>query len=327
MRLSLEHLSELKGWPIIRLVRAVCVVVWPISLLMPFYYRMRFTSRWYDFLNRNTKDSFEAEPLNLDEVEQAAVRSLEADGIYVSNIEELLPNVSLDKICSAARRLLNQPIIREQIKRRRSRVWRKWYVIRAFGFQRNVEPLKPFLDFLLHPRILNILNSYFGLYCRLNYLDIWHNLPRRDDESAIASEFWHRDHEDWRTIKIFLYISDVTLKQGPFTYLCGSQRNGEYGSVFSELPGLVYHPPVSDPLDQIPAERQMVCAGKSGTVVICDASGFHKGGRSMSKPRTVLVATFASNAAIHPMRYRLPHSIDEKSLDNTARYAMRLPLA
>lgn len=114
-------------------------------------------------------------------------------------------------------------------------------------------------------------------------------------------------------------------EQGPFTYLRGSQRNGVYGSTFPEVPGLGFYPSESEIFDQIPVDQQMVCTGESGQFLICDATGFHKGGRITSKPRTVLVATFASDAAIHPMRYRLPQSISEDSLDGAARYAMRLP--
>lgn len=87
-RLTLEYLSELKKWP--------------ISLLMPFYYRMRFSSRGYDFLNVNARNKFEAERMDLDAEEQAAVKSLKTDGINISNIENLIPNVTLDEIRTRA---------------------------------------------------------------------------------------------------------------------------------------------------------------------------------------------------------------------------------
>ena len=113
----------------------------------------------------------------------------------------------------------------------------KWYVVRAIGRRAKRPPIpSSFIRFFLHPQLLSIASTYLGLQVRLNYMDVWHNIPVCEGEPPISAELWHRDHEDKRLIKVFVLLSDVDETMGPFTYVKRSQVGGEYGSLFPAIP-------------------------------------------------------------------------------------------
>ena len=68
--------AKARGRPLSHILRGICVIVWPLSLAMRLYYRLRFCSRWYDFLNRKAERKFKTEPVCLDEEEQTVVKTL-----------------------------------------------------------------------------------------------------------------------------------------------------------------------------------------------------------------------------------------------------------
>ena len=73
--------------------------------------------------------------------------------------------------------------------------------------------------FALQPNVVAIASAYLGevpyLSC-VQIIESFHNGKDRWEESQL----WHRDHEDSRTVKLWIYLSDVTSPDvGPFTYL------------------------------------------------------------------------------------------------------------
>lgn len=327
MHMIMSRTAKLRGRSLGYILRGVCLTIWPLYHLMRLYYRVRFCTGVYSMLNKRSQIVFGSETPVLDAVEDKAVKALETHGIYITSIEQLLPQVDFSRVQTEVAHLLKTPLLQEQIQSRQSRFGDKWYVIRGFGSLKTYELPASFAELFLHQKILNIANSYTGLFCRLNYADMWHNLATNPDERSISSEYWHRDHEDWRMIKIFIYLSHVTHESGPFHYLRGSHSKGEYRSVLAPPPGIGddHYPSEESLWQQIPKGRQIVCTGQAGTIVICDASGLHKGGRALTIPRTVLVGVYASNAAILATHYLLPLSVDQASMSNAMRFAMRLP--
>ena len=201
----------------------------------------------------------------------------------------------------------------------------KWYVVRAIGHRTKRQPIPPsFIRFFLHPQLLSIASTYLGLQVRLNYTDVWHNIPVREGEPPISAEFWHRDHEDKRIIKVFVMLTDVDETMGPFTYVKRSHVGGEYGSLFPAIPPTGRYPK-QDVLAQLINEtplQAVSCVGPAGSVILCDTSGLHRGGRSLTQPRIVLVGVYTSNAGLDAARYSLPRSIGHEQLSPAAKFAL-----
>ena len=222
-----------------------------------------------------------------------------------------------------AEKFLSRPEQREQIQTRQSSDGAKWYVIRALGLNPRGPVPNSIANVALDDRVLSIVNSYLGLSSRLRYVDLWYNLAAQPGEPPIDSEHWHRDNEDVKFVKLFFYLDDVDDGTGPLTYIRGTQPGGAYADVFPAQPPRGSYPPESLLQSAIPSSQIKVCTGKAGTLVLYDASGFHRGGRATDKPRRLMVATYASDAAIDPIRYRLQDTSRYERLSPAARYAIR----
>src|SRR6185369_1074284 len=78
----------------------------------------------------------------------------------------------------------------------------------------------PYVQFALQPAVQEILTGTFGQVPVLNYVLL--TLSKPSDAPLSYSQLWHRDHDDVRVIKLFVYLSDVTSEDdGPFTFLPG----------------------------------------------------------------------------------------------------------
>ena len=74
----------------------------------------------------------------------------------------------------------------------------------------------PFTRLAVKSPLLQIANAYLGMYTRLRYYNIWHTFATRSKPRE--SQLWHRDREDLYILKVFIYLRDVDLGAGPFTY-------------------------------------------------------------------------------------------------------------
>jgi hypothetical protein len=83
-----------------------------------------------------------------------------------------------------------------------------------------------------------------------------------------------------------------------------------------------YPPP--DELERLidPADR-VLATGPTGTLVVCDTSGFHRGGYARSKPRILETHTYV-NKEVRPGSTRRKFSVDwrDNELSSQARFAL-----
>ena len=116
------------------------------------------------------------------------------------------------------------------------------------------------------------------MWSKLIYFDMWHTLPLNTD-TRFLSQRWHRDPEDRRKIRTFLYFSDVDTDAGAMEYLVGSHVGGPYEHVFPWKDPLgIPYPPDGEVERQIPASQRVILKGPPGTLIFCDTAGFHRGG-------------------------------------------------
>lgn len=311
-----------------QLARGLSLRVWPISRIMHRRFRARLNGDEWHEINAPAKALLDRRKPRLAPADRKVLDDLRIDGIHATTVERYIGSRECFRtLKEEADALINRPEIQGQIERRKSKQGTKWYVVRVFGYKPQL-PVPPALAaFVLNDRILGVVNSYLGLCCRLKYLDIWYNLPVEEEEPPIDSERWHRDNEDTKLIKLFLYLTDVDERMGPLTYLRGSQPGGRYGDVFPNDPPKGSFPPEGELEKIVPQEQVRACTGEAGTMLIYDACGFHFGGRTRHRPRILLTATFSSDAALDLLSYRLERKDQYQALSATARYAIRAPNA
>ncbi len=307
-----------------QLIRSMLLRTEPGSSLLRAYYQRRMNSDQWIQINRLALEAHRLNRRILSKTETRIVQGLRKFGIESTTAKQLFGDDNLLAALQAdAEKIFCSPVQRKQIQTRQSSDGAKWYVIRALG----LNPRRPVPDSIanvaLDNKVLAIVNSYLGLSCRLRYVDLWYNLPTRPSEPPIDSEYWHRDNEDAKFLKLFVYLDDVEEDTGPLTYIQGTQPGGAYADVFPAQPPQGSYPPESLLRSAIPSSQIKVCTGNAGSLIFYDASGFHKGGRATDKPRRLMVATYASDAAIDPIRYRLQDQSRYDRLSPAARYAIR----
>jgi len=317
-------LSRIRNKKPNQLVRTFFTRVPPFSLFGGGFYKVLFQTRLYGWRNITAKSLYQNDKQELDTFQQVTLKKLNKDGVVVLHLDDL----SLDRNLLAR---LNASARCPAVQQAEKLSGQTLYNHKIRGIGRNIKDKhipNTYLNFFLNDKLLNIVNSYFGLCTRLNYIDAWYNLPVDPNDLIATTELWHRDHEDKRIIKVFVYLSDVAEDMGPFSYMSGTHSKGQ--GKFTWLPPP--SPPKGVYLSGSDLERVQksdehsikAYPGKPGTVIIADTSGFHKGGRAIDDPRHILVAFFTSDAAVDRHRYRLPLDIDPGLLSPQACYALGL---
>ena len=192
-------------------------------------------------------------------------------------------------------------------------------------YEKGVElgPGDPWLRAAVSPRLLDVVNAYLGLWTRLTYCDQWYTVPMPDGASRSASQNWHRDHVDKHMIKAFVYLSDVDAAAGPFEYVPGSTGDGPYASLWRWAPGEDHYPPRDEFEERIPPSAIRTLTGPAGTMILCNTSGFHRGGFATARPRILWRYNYSSPAslALSSRRFRVELSRFGE-LPDPARFAL-----
>ncbi len=207
---------------------------------------------------------------------------------------------------------------------------KKDYLVRRFPRGPRKIPLEPailrsdgaWLRYAAGDPLLDVVNSYRGVKTKLVDFDQWYTIPVGDDHGRVASQQWHRDPEDQHVVKVFLYFSDVDEDAGPFEYVRRSATGSEYGDLWAWGEGTRY-PPTEELERAIPEAERMLATGPAGTLVLCDTSGFHRGGYARSKPRVLATQTYI-NRKVTAENQRRKFQVDWRGdgLSEQARFAL-----
>lgn len=167
----------------------------------------------------------------------------------------------------------------------------KDYLVQVVPFDRAQEADSPLLKLALDPKLLRTVARYMGLWPRLHAIGSWLNFPT--DNDAKHSQLWHRDPEDLKTVKVFIYLEDVAKENGPFSYICNTHP---FGSACDRVPEHVHPRRVTDDEMQhtLPAESWFECTGPANTMIIVDTVGYHRGGYVKSGRRFLITFTYTS---------------------------------
>lgn len=149
----------------------------------------------------------------------------------------------------------------------------------------------PILQLGLDPKLLEIVAGHLGLWPRLYQIHSWLNYPTKAPPKA--SQMWHRDPEDLRIVKAFIYLVDVDEETGPFTFIPRTHSFGEFANC---VPDHKDRKRVEDeemnPI--LSPDLHRVCTGPADTMILADTVGYHRGGKPRSKNRVLLTFTYTS---------------------------------
>lgn len=165
-----------------------------------------------------------------------------------------------------------------------------------------------------HPKVLATVGRYFGCMPTIDSIKAWWSLPGHDE--AENEQFYHRDNDSIRFLKLFVYLTDVDLESGPHIYVRGSHcSDGCYGR----------RRYADEEVEQcFGKEKVHVFTGKAGTVFLEDTYGLHKGQLPEKHKRLLLQIRYSVLPTIFMSRHKSSLAAAYVKSNKLSPYANRL---
>ncbi len=239
-------------------------------------------SRWY-WLNKNAVSKFKNSTPELTDVQQKVLSELRENGIATVSIGDLTRDHNL------LTDLKNYALSRQNTAKAHHK---KKFLINYWEENVKLDLSNPYLKLALSPAIIDVANTYMGMYTELVFNNLQKTIPTTE---RTHSRNWHRDPQEYSIVKVFLYLSDVDDEAGPFTYVPKSAPGYKpYGDLFpQQVPEGSY--PGNEALEAaIPKEDIKPQTGPAGTLIFCNTNGLHYGGVTKSKERIMFTMSYAA---------------------------------
>ena len=225
-------------------------------------------------------------------------RPLTTEGIVVAPSERFLTDEGRQALRAAASSVLQisrTESVHAVVSGKEPGKRKKQFLIHLAKYSSGIGVDDPVLKVALDTRLLEIVASYLGLWPCLHSVGAWLNFPT--DAPPEFSQLWHRDPEDLRLIKAFIYLVDVDERCGPFTYI---PRSHPFGAAATQAQRLENKQRITDDLmmQAFSADLWRVCTGKANTMILADTVGYHRGGKPAAGVRILLTFTYTSGLPI-----------------------------
>jgi hypothetical protein len=133
------------------------------------------------------------------------------------------------------------------------------------------------------PDILAIVEGLLGCKPTLGYLATWWSY--HTEKGAQQAEHFHRDVDDWRFVKLFIYLTDVGPDNGPHIYVSHSSRSHELRQIrrFTD----------EEVVATFGASQVLELMGRAGEGFLEDTFGIHKGQPVAEGNRLIFQAVYS----------------------------------
>ena len=169
------------------------------------------------------------------------------------------------------------------------------------------------LNIGLKKEFLYLASKYLGIYPFLGRFYAWYDFPT--EENAVSSQCWHRDGDDKKFLKIFIYLNEVNQNNGPFCYIenTHSINNASLNFNSKKTKYSTFNILEDEDAKKIYSKNDIrECYGKFGTTIFADTSGFHKGKSLESKNRIMLVFEYFSQSSNHVYDLKINENLTKK---------------
>jgi hypothetical protein len=230
-----------------------------------------------------------AELPKLETRDRAIVDRLEREGICITSLAELEIPDSQQLLDAAA------PITGELAQLSRAPSHAGKHTLMATDRQLLAHP--EILRWGLSERILKIVECYLGLPVGYGGLSFYYSVA---DGRDAGPRIWHRDKEDWRMIKVAVYLNDVDESGGP--YQCVNTVANNW--LKANLPP--YQGLTNAQMEETLAANDIQdwpisCIGKTGTVIFTDTSRcYHRGKPPIDTDRSAVFFHYFSSRPKNP---------------------------
>jgi hypothetical protein len=196
---------------------------------------------------------------------------------------------------------------------------KKDFIIHLISRSQELPAESPLLKVALDQKLLEIVASYLGVWPQLYAINGWLNYST--DDEAKASQLWHRDPEDMKIVKAFIYLVDVDENCGPFSYI---PETHPFGALAGKAAAYEKQKRVlDDELSEVyPSASWKRCTGPAGTMILADTVGYHRGGKPSVGQRILISFTYTSGKPFSARCFRLKKK-PEWVKDDIQKYALK----
>jgi hypothetical protein len=180
--------------------------------------------------------------------------------------------------------------------------YKKSYLVNLLPWDHEHDVDGPVMRLALDPKLLETVSLYLGLWPRLHAIGAWLNFPTEGD--ATEAQLWHRDPEDVRLIKVFIYLNDVGDESGPFSYI---RRTHPFSEGAAKIPPHRDSKRITDEEMRrtFPQSTWLSCVGPAKTMILADTVGYHRGGKPTKGNRILVTFTYTSGTPLSKRRLRV----------------------
>lgn len=154
------------------------------------------------------------------------------------------------------------------------------------NFKRNdLVKNKNILEIANDPGILRIVQRFLGATPTISNINMWWSIAGKS--KAEHAQLFHRDVDDLKFCKLFIYLTDVGPNDGPHTYVKGSSSTNKFTKIRR------YD---DQEIKSAFGEENIInfCRPK-GSIFLVDTYGFHKGTLPIDNNRLLLQIQYSLN--------------------------------
>ena len=142
------------------------------------------------------------------------------------------------------------------------------------------------INFANQEFLLKNIEQYFGFKPYLRNLNVQLDFDNPNMDSLGSTQHFHRDYDDIKLVKVFFYLTNVkNLNSGPFEFIEKSHLKPWYHKYSDNVKNNMY-------LETSPNKNS--CLGDSGTLIMADTNGYHRGHNLKNNYRILVYVMYTS---------------------------------
>jgi hypothetical protein len=159
------------------------------------------------------------------------------------------------------------------------------------------------------PKLLRVAEAYLEAPPVITILTAWWSYPSSAPLGGM--QHFHHDRDDFRCLKLFVYLTDVTEETGPHQYVDGTHETAALDSISTAPEFWAWLDRSHRKSDADVAERfwfPRTITGPAGSTFLEDTRGLHRGVPPVSAPRLAFEICYTmlpkSNASYRPIPWQ-----------------------
>jgi hypothetical protein len=140
-------------------------------------------------------------------------------------------------------------------------------------------------NLLLDKQILTISQNYLKALPIIDIVAAWWSCPSKFADKN-AAQYWHFDMDRPRWLKVFIFLTDCNINNGPHSFIEGTHKNNGIPNI---LRSKGYQRLSDEEINSFyPKEKIKTFTADKGTILFEDTRGLHKGIKLKSGNRLML---------------------------------------